>query len=460
MAEPDQLRKIFVGGLHYSTTEAGLRAFYTRWGPVTECVLMTDRLSGKSRGFAFVTFANSASVDEAMRTRPHTIDGRQVEPKPAVAKETAIVPSSSAPVSKIFIGGLRDKPITRDDLYAYFSNYGQILECTMMTDKETGKPRGFAFVQFTDHDSVDRISRRRHHQVDGHFIEVKKAIPKEQIVPATHQQTSRQHGGSRRDRDRPRSRSSRPARGNWQGNYDSKPNSFQALDCHQQPHSNNFGNHKVILNASQNTPYNVSMNNLRNTSLNSHDTSMFGNHNISINSGHNDSTHGSPPNQQGYSSHDAASWSAVPPPAPVRPTCSQPSPPFGFEGYGSSDGPDAVYTSQTNTAYGFGGWACGGYKAGKDAMIGDLNNNWMASIGHTYKQSPGGGPVSPMSRIADIRSPTFGFAAAVTGRTNARPAGIIGSGRPRVRPYSDGAAKRHHPEKIRKVLSEWQFSMI
>ena len=46
-------------------------------------MILRDR-DGRSRGFGFVTFENSSSVDEVMKSRPHTLDNRVVEPKRAV----------------------------------------------------------------------------------------------------------------------------------------------------------------------------------------------------------------------------------------------------------------------------------------------------------------------------------------------------------------------------------------
>lgn len=48
---------------------------------------MRDPASKRSRGFGFVTFSSMAEVDAAMAARPHSIDGRVVEPKRAVARE-------------------------------------------------------------------------------------------------------------------------------------------------------------------------------------------------------------------------------------------------------------------------------------------------------------------------------------------------------------------------------------
>ncbi len=51
----------------------------------SEATILRDR-DGHSRGFGFVTFADSSSVDALMQSRPHTLDNRVVEPKRAVNK--------------------------------------------------------------------------------------------------------------------------------------------------------------------------------------------------------------------------------------------------------------------------------------------------------------------------------------------------------------------------------------
>lgn len=56
---------------------------------------MRDPASKRSRGFGFVTFSSMAEVDAAMAARPHSIDGRVVEPKRAVAREVRSVTSGA-----------------------------------------------------------------------------------------------------------------------------------------------------------------------------------------------------------------------------------------------------------------------------------------------------------------------------------------------------------------------------
>lgn len=47
--------KIFVGGLPYHTTDKSLREFFDKFGEIEEAVVITDRQTGKSRGYGFVS---------------------------------------------------------------------------------------------------------------------------------------------------------------------------------------------------------------------------------------------------------------------------------------------------------------------------------------------------------------------------------------------------------------------
>lgn len=136
--EPEQLRKLFIGGLSFETTEESLRSHFEKWGSLTDCVVsiclslcvclsvyvfdvdlnnsmmadgarpliaspakcalsrcsrrlqvMRDPGTKRSRGFGFVTYASVEEVDEAMKARPHKVDGRIVEPKRAVSREVS-----------------------------------------------------------------------------------------------------------------------------------------------------------------------------------------------------------------------------------------------------------------------------------------------------------------------------------------------------------------------------------
>ncbi|MGH9542899.1 MAG: RNA recognition motif domain-containing protein [Terriglobales bacterium] len=60
------LKNIFVGNLAFSTTEAELRGLFEQYGAVDRVSLMTDRDTGRSRGFAFVEMTNDSDGEKAI----------------------------------------------------------------------------------------------------------------------------------------------------------------------------------------------------------------------------------------------------------------------------------------------------------------------------------------------------------------------------------------------------------
>jgi hypothetical protein len=72
-------RKLFVGGLSWNTTDEGLKEAFSRFGAVTEAKVVTDRETGRSRGFGFVTYqeaTDGAAAQQAMDGA--SLDGRSI----------------------------------------------------------------------------------------------------------------------------------------------------------------------------------------------------------------------------------------------------------------------------------------------------------------------------------------------------------------------------------------------
>jgi len=55
-----------------------LTEYFCRYGEVTDCVVMKNAETGRSRGFGFVTFKDPSCVQIVMASGPHTLDGRTV----------------------------------------------------------------------------------------------------------------------------------------------------------------------------------------------------------------------------------------------------------------------------------------------------------------------------------------------------------------------------------------------
>ena len=71
--------KLFVGNLSWNTAEEDLRDAFSRFGQIDECRIITDRDTGRSRGFGFLTFADPDSAQAAMNEMNGTeLDGRSL----------------------------------------------------------------------------------------------------------------------------------------------------------------------------------------------------------------------------------------------------------------------------------------------------------------------------------------------------------------------------------------------
>lgn len=80
--------KLFVGNLSFNTTENDLQDAFAAHGTVTEANLMTDRSSGRSRGFGFVTMASAEEAQKAIDAlNGALVDGRNLTVNEARPRE-------------------------------------------------------------------------------------------------------------------------------------------------------------------------------------------------------------------------------------------------------------------------------------------------------------------------------------------------------------------------------------
>ncbi|CAK7271834.1 hypothetical protein SEPCBS57363_004825 [Sporothrix epigloea] len=160
---------MFIGGLNWETTDQSLRDYFSQYGEVLECTVMRDGISGRSRGFGFLTFKDPKTVNVVM-VKEHYLDGKIIDPKRAIPRD------EQEKTSKIFVGGV-SQDTTDQDFREYFAQFGRVVDATLMMDKDTGRPRGFGFVTFESEAGVDACLSADL-QIHGKPIEVKKAQPR------------------------------------------------------------------------------------------------------------------------------------------------------------------------------------------------------------------------------------------------------------------------------------------
>ena len=75
MEEQTEKNKLYVGNLPYTTTQDQLKEMFSEAGEVVEAVVISDKFSGRSKGFGFVTMKDEAAAQKAVET----MDGKEMD---------------------------------------------------------------------------------------------------------------------------------------------------------------------------------------------------------------------------------------------------------------------------------------------------------------------------------------------------------------------------------------------
>lgn len=72
-------RKLYIGNLSYSTTEEELRQLFAQFGELESAIVITDRITGRSKGFGFVEFKTEADAEKALSLDGQDFNERQIK---------------------------------------------------------------------------------------------------------------------------------------------------------------------------------------------------------------------------------------------------------------------------------------------------------------------------------------------------------------------------------------------
>ncbi|CAL8278147.1 unnamed protein product [Merluccius merluccius] len=195
--------KMFVGGLSWDTTKKDLKDYFSQYGEVVDCTLKLDPMTGRSRGFGFVLFKESDSVEKVVTQKDHKLNGKVIDPKKAKAMK------SKEPIRKVFVGGLSpDTP--EEKLREYFGAFGEVEAVELPMENKTNKRRGFCFITFKEEETVKQIMEKKYHNIGLSKCEIKVAMSKEQYQQQQH------WGGRGGYGSRPRGRGGHQ---NWDQDY-------------------------------------------------------------------------------------------------------------------------------------------------------------------------------------------------------------------------------------------------
>lgn len=85
--EESEMKRLFVGGLSWDTGDEGLRKAFEAYGEVSDARVITERDTGRSRGFGFVTMVEDTAAEEAKaEMNGASLDGRRIRVDDAVER--------------------------------------------------------------------------------------------------------------------------------------------------------------------------------------------------------------------------------------------------------------------------------------------------------------------------------------------------------------------------------------
>ncbi len=169
-------KKLYVGNLADHTTTQDLTGLFAQVGHVVSVRLIMDRNTGRSKGFGFVEMESEAAARAITQLHHTALHGRPLSVTEARAQSST---EGRPPPSRLFVNNLPYET-TAAELKDFFSSVGPVSFLSLPVERESGKPRGFAFVEFVEPAHATEAIRRFHSQLfNGRALAIREALAKE-----------------------------------------------------------------------------------------------------------------------------------------------------------------------------------------------------------------------------------------------------------------------------------------
>jgi nucleolin len=161
---------------------------FAECGEVVSANVQIDRNTGKSRGFGYVHFATAEAVEAAVALNGKIIDGRPVnidksllmdKSKSRENRAKAFGDDASPASSTLFVGNL-SFGVAEDAIWEFFGEFASVKNVRLPTDRETGRPKGFGYVEFEDVEAAKKAYEGAQGQeIDGRSIRLDFSQPRD-----------------------------------------------------------------------------------------------------------------------------------------------------------------------------------------------------------------------------------------------------------------------------------------
>lgn len=157
---------VWIGNLSYDTTEDDLKKFMTSKSTMEEKDITRVKLpknGRKNRGFAYMDFASEDNMNIAITLSEQELNGRNLLIKQGSnfeGRPAAVAKEGNPPSRILFVGNL-SFDTTDESLETHFRHCGEIMKIRMATFEDSGKCKGFAFIDFKDQDGPTKALKDR-----------------------------------------------------------------------------------------------------------------------------------------------------------------------------------------------------------------------------------------------------------------------------------------------------------
>ncbi|KAJ2859534.1 nuclear localization sequence binding protein, partial [Coemansia erecta] len=185
--EETKLYSVFVGNLSFSVTDESLATAFGEFGEVVAARVAMQPNSDRSRGFGYVDFATEEARDKATSAGEFELEGRVVrmektdgharDGRQSRAQQGGSQPSTGEPSKVLFIGNMSFRS-TEDSVRVAFEECGTVLSVRIITDRETGRPKGYGYIEFDTVEAAANAMQWNGTDLDGRNIRLDYSTPR------------------------------------------------------------------------------------------------------------------------------------------------------------------------------------------------------------------------------------------------------------------------------------------
>lgn len=183
--------RIYVGSIFYEVKEETVRLSFLPFGPIRSISMSWDAATNKHKGFAFIEFETPEAAQLSLdQMNGALLGGRNIkvgrpsnmpQAQPIIDQLTEDAKS----YDRIYVSSIHPN-LSEQDVQSVFEAFGTIKSCALVRDPQTGKHKGYGFIEYTTGQAaLDAIASMNLFDLGGQFLRVGKAVtPPEGVINA------------------------------------------------------------------------------------------------------------------------------------------------------------------------------------------------------------------------------------------------------------------------------------